>query len=511
MENIYDKVNVLKKHKISPEQMLLENNISIECEKEIEKILAVNASVDLDLPIEAISSECMISGKVIINLVYCTDDAEIGSQTSVSPFSYKLTCEEIEKLSRLNARATVVNTEVEKVNGNLIKVLTTINFDGVVIKNSELSYLKDGGDNTFIKHSEKEVLALAGKYCEKFEESLELNVKTGVKKILMSNVECVVREWEVGTNFVSVVCDLYAKILYADNQEISELQTVTVSKSIKQEIEAEGINKDFDLDLTAIVINDGAGVELAENGEDINIIVNVPIVVCFNSYERKNILTIEDIYSTKHVLSVQNDDAESCKTLKPEILEGKVEGNVVLGDEQARIDKYLTTTNASVSVSNSYVLGGSLVIEGIVSANVIYLNDELEALQSVAIEIPFVMDKNVDLADGVLLEPIVGLFDVDVIVKRGREIFFDAKAKAYVNVSCSNNFSIITKVEEIGEHVERDNAIEIYFAKTGETFWEIAKNLKISSEIIRNQNPELSDPLDKDQNIALYFQKERKA
>lgn len=510
MENIYDKVNILKKYKLSPEQMLVESNITIGCEKEVQKILAVNTNIDLDMPIEATSSECPVSGKAIINLVYCTDDGEIGAQTSVSPFSYKLACENLEKFARVNATASVVNNETERINGNIVKVLSTINIEGVILKDSEITYLKDGGENTFIKQSEKEVFALAGKYCEKFEEKLDTTVKTGVKKVLMANVDCVVREWELGSNFVSIICDLYGKVLYADNQEVSELQTITISKTVKQEIEAEGINKDYNLDLMASVINDGVGVELAENGEDINIALNVPILVCFNAFECKKMLTVEDIYSTKNALSIQNDEFENCKALKPEILDGKVEGNVVLNDDQPRIDKYLTTTNTCATVSNAYVFGGKLIIEGIATANVVYLNDELGALQSVVIEIPFVVDKKTDLPDNALLEPNVALFDVDVMVKRGREIFFDAKITAYVNVSCPTLLSIISGMEQIGEYGERDNAIEIYFAKAGETFWEIAKSLKISSEIIRNQNPELSDPLEKDQNIALYFQKERK-
>ena len=144
------------------------------------------------------------------------------------------------------------------------------------------------------------------------------------------------------------------------------------------------------------------------------------------------------------------------------------------------------------------------------SANVIYLNDELGSIQSIQIEVPVVVDKKTDLKENAILEPMICLFDVDTMVKRGREIYFDAKAKVYVNVTCSNNFSLVCKIEAVGEIPFKDDAIEIYFGKAGESFWDIAKNLKIPSEIIRSQNPDMADPLDRDQNIALYFQKERK-
>jgi phospholipid N-methyltransferase len=153
------------------------------------------------------------------------------------------------------------------------------------------------------------------------------------------------------------------------------------------------------------------------------------------------------------------------------------------------------------------VTDGVLNIEGVVTANVLYLNDEQEMLQSVEIEIPYVLDKKVDYQDGVVIEPNVKLFDVDIAVKRGREIYFDAKAKAMVNITTQESVCMLSKIEKLEPLQERDVALEIYFAKAGESFWEIAKNLKIPAEIIASQNSNLVDPLEKDENIAIYYRK----
>lgn len=510
MENLYDKVLSMKKYKLMPEQVVVENNISIEGPEEVVKVLSINSNIDLDKPLEALGGEILISGKMITNVVYATADGELNNQVSMSPFGYKMSNQNISSGAKLNINATVVNTEVNKLMNNQLKVLTTVNVEGVVVKNNEVEYLKDSENNTFVKQKEQEIVYLAGDYCERFEEKLEATVKNGVKKVLMTNVECLVKEWNVGLNFVSVECEIYAKVLYADNQEISELQTITISKNIRQEIEANGISKDACLDLFAVVVNEGLLTEIVENNGETTIGVNIPIMVCFNAYECNKILSVVDIYSTKNILSIQNDSVENDRVCKPEYLESKIEGNVVLTDDQPRIDKYLATTNVSIITSNGYIQNGVLTLEGIVTANVIYLNDELGGIQSVEIEMPYVIDKKVDIEDQTLIEPIMCLSDVDVMVKRGREIYFDAKAKALINVSCMTNFGLISRVDNVGEEQDKDSAIEIYFARAGESFWDIAKNLRIPSEIIRNQNPELADPLEKDQNIALYYQKERK-
>ena len=212
----------------------------------------------------------------------------------------------------------------------------------------------------------------------------------------------------------------------------------------------------------------------------------------------------------KSLIEIQNDKTENFNNCGVEYIDGKIEGSVTLSDNNPRIDKYLCTTNVRVINSNHYVKDGMLIIEGIASANVIYLNDELGEVLSVEIEIPYILDKKVDFENDVVLEPMVCIHDVDVMVKRGREIYFDARAKACVNVTKKAMVQLVSNVNSVGELEPKDSAIEVYFAKSGERVWDIAKGLKVSSEIICNQNPDITDPLEKDQNIAIYYQKERK-
>ena len=509
MENIYDNVMSMKKYKLAPEQMLLENNITIEV-GEISRVLACYADVDIDHNIEAMNGEANVSGRVVLNVVYVADGGEINNQNCVSPFTYKIKNEYIEPGCKFNLFANVIGTEIEKMNGNQLKVITTINFDGVVIKNVETKYLKDGGSGTYALKAEQGVTSHNRQICDKFEETLEAKVKGGVKKVLMTNVEFAVRECIPGLNFVSVGGELYARVLYVDSGEMPEIQTITITKSIKQEIEVEGINKECDIDLFSHIIKDGVNVELAENGEETTILIKAPIMVCVNTYTNANILLIQDLYSTKDLIEVQNSKTENYENCGMEYIDSKIEGNVVLSDDNPRIDKYLCATNVKANNSNYYVKDGTLTIEGVASANVIYLNDELGEILSVEVEMPYVLDKKIDMDDNAILEPVVCLSDIDVMVKRGREVFFDARAKAYINVAKQTELQFVANADSVGELEPKDSAIEIYFAKSGERIWDIAKGLKVSSEMICNQNPEITDPLEKDQNIAIYYQKERK-
>lgn len=511
MENIYENLPVVNKYKLNSQQLAIENNITISGEDDVAKVLSASARVDVTSPCEALAGESNVAGNVVVNVVYVCQDGRLNNQTAVSPFVYKLADSNIDVNSKLNIDAKVVSSQIDKLQENNIKVLTMLAFDGVVVKNVDVNYLKEGGDGTYVKQIEREVVSLETQNCETFTENLEASVKDGVKKVLMTNVEQTIKSWTVGTNFVSVEGEIYAKVLYANGQEPSELQTITIAKAYKQEIEAEGVNKECNLDVFAHIIHENVQVELEEKeNSETTISVNVPIMACYNVYKINKILAVEDIYSTEDVLAVEQGECDTYTSLQPEILEGKVEGNVVLTNDEPRVDKFLATTNVCNTISNCYTAEDTLFVEGVVSANVVYLNDELGTVQSVEIEIPYVLDKKVDFIGEVILEPSVALCDVDVMVKRGREIFFDAKAKAFVNVTQKSSMCMVTKSQTLNKLPERDSALEIFFAKAGQSFWEIAKGLKIPAETIITQNPSLSDPLEKDENIAIYYQKHRK-
>ena len=60
---------------------------------------------------------------------------------------------------------------------------------------------------------------------------------------------------------------------------------------------------------------------------------------------------------------------------------------------------------------------------------------------------------------------------------------------------------------ELGEKLEeRDGALEIYFAQEGKSFWDVAKDLKVSEDALRQQNPEIVEPFEKDEKIVYFEQ-----
>ena len=139
-------------------------------------------------------------------------------------------------------------------------------------------------------------------------------------------------------------------------------------------------------------------------------------------------------------------------------------------------------------------------MEGVLAVCVIYLDDNDE-YGSVSIDLPY----SVTLPHcGEGADVRAESFDVSAKVKRDREI--EVTATVCVSADCYETCTIegIDGVEE-GEVMKPcEDAISIYYAKHGDTLWEVAKKLSMAPEKIAEQNPYAGEVLEEGENIVVY-------
>ena len=96
--------------------------------------------------------------------------------------------------------------------------------------------------------------------------------------------------------------------------------------------------------------------------------------------------------------------------------------------------------------------------------------------------------------------------DLDAVVKRGREIYIDGKLKTTVWLVEEVEKAVVSSAVK-GEVLKaREGALEIYFANEGQTFWDVAKDLKVSQELLKQQNAEIVEPFVKNEKIVFFDQ-----
>ena len=118
---------------------------------------------------------------------------------------------------------------------------------------------------------------------------------------------------------------------------------------------------------------------------------------------------------------------------------------------------------------------------------------------------PFVVSNSTEFLSDDEIKIHLALCDVDVMVKKGRDVYIDAVVKVFASASECKSAVVVSDVELADELTPKDAGIEIYFAKGGDDIWDIAKQLKVKPEIVEKQNQDLTFPLEKDENIAIYY------
>ena len=470
-------------------------------EENISKILSASASVVVD-KYEALLGEISFSGQACLNIVYVLEDGTISSYKTCQDFSGKFENLSFDPSSLVKILPNVLDISIENANGNSIKVKLSIENTFNLTKNQEISLFSCEDANVFVKQTESRLCTHTNRNCSSFSQTTVFETKFPVGKILSTSSIAVVNKTSVLDGIVVVEGDVVTKLLYSTEEDRPILVSLINKDSFREEIEDQSAVKDQQVIAWTVVKNG----ELEENIDQENktLEVVVPIKVCYDIFACENKLLVADAFSTENQLNLTTEAFVSSEIVGLETFDTRIDSGVSVGEDIPRIDKILAVDGAYLTQTSQSFENGELSAEGVVHLNVIYLNDEQESINAVSIEVPYSYREKLSLkgSNACGVDQIV---EIDASVKRGRDIFVDGKIKTQVLVSNEVQTAVISRAE-IGEKLEeRDGALEIYFAQEGKTFWDVAKDLKVSEEELKAQNPDIVEPFEKDEKL-IYFQ-----
>ncbi len=496
-----NKFEVSKKKRLEKNTFVVECNI--ETNVEINKILSVCHSAQPD-NVEVLNEVANYSGSLDVCLIYLTVDGEIGTINSSCPFASKFEDADIQVGDKMNIRVDVLDYAVDTVTSSNVKISCTCEQSAVLIGSREVSNITTGDEDICIKEDELSVHTLIGQAKESFVVVSDFSIKEPVRKVIATDSQVAVKNVDSGVNFVSVSGEVVTRLLYLTEND--RFETSYVTENFKEELELEGVQRESVCEATACVKKASIKCEVEEQEKGINIKVSVPIEIVATAYQEKNVVVVKDVYSTSNDLQLTTSSFDMTREFQGEVFESKIDGSLTLDENQLRVDKLLFVGGSNLNITNAYIKDGDVFVEGVSKTNVIYLNDETNSLNSVVIEVPFVVSDKTECPDAKVCVSAM-LTDVDVVVKKGREFFFDAKVKVRVEYDCDEFGAVISNIEQTGEIPERDCGMELVFAKSGQSAWDVAKMINVREEVLTLQNPEVVFPLEQDENLIVFYQK----
>lgn len=504
--NSYEKFCLVNKRKLKDLETNLECSVNLESTEAVNKILAVNVDGDVG-QIEALTGEASVSGNMLVSIVYATENGLVGDATFTAPFITKAVDTQIKPESKVFVKISSIDAKVRSLSNNVAKVDMQARLKVFCANNEEVEYLSSSSSDVCTLTELTSFTELSGVTKSAWTENMEVEIKEPVNKVLSSSCDVSVKDVECGAGFVSVSCEVVNKLMYLTDEETPQIKTVYTKTDVKQEVESEFATTESKVDLDLMIVKNDVKNNLSDKDDNIKIAIEIPLDVCIRVYSENNINLITDLYSTQSYTNVTTESYENSVPKETIRFEKKVEGSLTLSEDEPRIDKLLAVNYSKAIVTNEYLDNGEYSVSGIITSNLIYFNEDDNMVNSVDVEVPFVVTCQTELEGEILTDLEVMVKDVDVMVKKGRDVFVDATVVVNTSVSKVVRGAIIKELNFVEKVPDKDCAIEIYFAKAGEKVWDIAKRLFIKPENIYLQNPNVGEVLENDEKLAIYYQK----
>lgn len=505
MAEINQKISVVNKRVLGESQNNIECKLSAGDQK-ILGVLSLTPRVEVT-GCEALVKEATVSGKIVVDLIYKTEDNEIDSMTSAFAFSTKVEGEGFDPSISCVALASIEDCALDGVNEDEVRFVVTTTTCVLGYPEQELEIAKSQED-CCVKMSQNSATHLTKASNQKLSDTLCFEIKDKVKKILKVDVQTICKDVQAGNGYVSLNGEDLVDILFVEDDVEPKLKSVSFVQPFGEELEVGGVTKDSIVDAFVCLRNDLLTNTLEQGEDGAKVLINREASVQMFAFEKFEYETVEDVYSLTHTTLVSTNSYEYLAPHRSMFFQNKIDGTLTAGENTPRIDKVLQNTGNSLKVVSSYVEDDEIIIQGTMQTTVLYLNDENSSIESIEVEIPFEVKQRVgEETSGLMLDVNCAVGGVDVVAKRGKDIFVEAEIKSFVSIYSTKTGAAITQIELQDELPPKTSAMEIYFATEGQTLWDVAKDMVEDIQTLSELNPDLPEVMTGEEKIVCYRKK----
>ncbi len=452
----------------------------------------------------------VLEGNVFATGLVLTESG-VNSITGQSTFSATYNSQLISAESQVIADVQNVGTENVSLSDLTVSFIEQLAVEISVLENQKISYV-----SSMAPANEKiETLAytnLMGAKNEKFDLTTEIDLPNSVSKVLLAESYGAIKDVSASTDLVVLGGEIYTNLVYLTNDETPKLKSQLYVSDFHQEVlftkvtsenmvfaNLSTCSNDFEIqgELTS-----SKGVVVLKNKFSANIFV----------YSEGSVEAVVDSFCPRKEMQMNFNSFVNQKVLLSKLVTDKIDGNIVLGDDEIRIDKVVLSSAGDVYVRKAQVLDNDIIISGDAFVNVVYLlDDEERTTEAVVVEIPFETTVRVDdVVSSDTVSAKVVIKETEARNKKSKEI--DVLAEIAINVCVLRNSdeAILSNIV-IGENrIPPESSMGIYTIEKADDCWDIAKALLVSPEMLLRQNPDLTFPITKPTQIMIYRQQQIK-
>ena len=478
-----------RKSNFTPIQFYLDRDLDVSA---AENIVSVSASARTT-QIEPIQGEARIGYRVTYKVIYSS-----GENFDSIEDSYEYTAEiksaDITPKSFVDATTNVIATEFVGV--TRLKVRLMLEIKGYVV-------LPSGFDT--MECAEGLCCKTASVRVERIEplNGSEILVE-GVERVGDKIDKVLTSDSAVCINYVSTateICEIkgvcYTYVTYLTDGKIGY---GTLAAPFEAEILAPTVTPADTAYFTPTVISTGVSVTDADNGAEL---------------KTETVVSVKGFAVAATEAEIVVDAYSRSKDIKLDYAHAVVEDNECVISSHEKFAGALPVDAGEAGMRNLLFIGApwigacnaryadGLTVEGIVGAEVIYLDNDGKPGRALA-EIPFRFVIGGEFACRSSITASAVVTSINARIRPGDTVELNGELCVEIHGSGDREITYVASYEELADKEIPDVAISLYLVGEGETLFDVAKELNSDEEELMSLNPDLELPLKRGDKVLLY-------
>lgn len=432
---------------------------------------------------EIMENKIRIDGAINTYIIYRADD-ENGSIRSLNTsldFTQVIDIENCKDNMEAQVSINIKNFDTKVINGRKLNVKAVIEMAIKVYSNETYEVITgiEKADNVQILNNTQCITSLIGNGTNKvsIKDTVAIDVADDFAEIMKVDFKIIDEETKISYNKVLSKADAVIEIMYLT--EDNRINTVTTKIPIMGFVDIQNINENSDCEvknnLSNLIIK-------PNNREEHSIYIEAEIEVTCFAYETQEINIIEDLYSI-------TEDIEFNKTKINVIAERNRINDMYIMKENIRIPELIgriLDVKTNPIINSFQVRNGKIIYEGSLSLELLF--EQNTGIDIRVVDFPFNFDVlSEKIGEKSQIETMLKINQNDFIIKDGI-VEITIGVQFDILQQKSKELNIIKDVTAEAIKNCDSYSMVIYFVKSGDSLWKIAKMFKSTVEDIARIN-----------------------
>lgn len=436
---------------------------------------------------EVMDGKVKIDGCIHVYIMYLADDEEasIRSLNTTLEFSQTIDFDVVKAGMLLEDKILLKSVECRVLNGRKVQIKALMDMELKILSNEEIEFVKEIEEIKDVQLLDKtlNLNSLLGTGTTKVyaKDTIVIDNIDNLAEIMKVDIGMMNQETKVSYNKVLVKADAGIKILYRteDNRICSTSNLIPIMGFIDMPDVTDENLCDVHYEIKNLLVK-------PNNVEEHSIYIEAELEINCNVYQIKEINIIEDLYSPTVNLAYKQ------RKIKAIAQKERIKDILQIREKQfiTEIGNHkIYDVEVKPAILKQTILTDRIMYEGEINLNFLFDAENSSRIETKNVVLPFTF--SMDCAGAtqtseVETNIIIALQDFTLMPDENIDIKIDLE----FHVNLSNN-QMLHVIEEINIEEERNAekySLIIYFVKSGDTLWNIAKRFRSTVEGIASVN-----------------------